>query len=69
MVRISRKEGESIVIYSENPEITKQLGNGRVEIVIKKVVTGEQCRSELAISAPKGVQILRRELKSEGDLA
>lgn len=59
MLTVSRQERESIIIYSDEPEITNQLGNGCEEIVVAKVDAGEQCRTVLAILEPKGGQILR----------
>lgn len=59
MIRIGRKKGERIVIYVNGPLIAKQLGNGQVEVMVKKLRSEESGKVVFAISAIKGVQIGR----------
>ena len=67
MVRISRKEGESIVLYADDPATAGKLGSGRVILRIKNISHGANGRVDFAISAPKEVEILREELVTTCD--
>ena len=65
MLTFTRKEGEKIVLYANDPALAEQFGRAQIEIVVKAVNYRGKDRVDLGISAPKEVRVLRGELKAE----